>query len=148
MKNLYRIYPIVTCKLVLDKGMFTYRVSHGESILFPVYAWLIKGEGETILVDTGCFLEEMLRSSSLATEGEAGPLIEDSLQKMGISLASIETIILTHLHLDHFLNAKKFPNAKLVVQEEELRFAMNPHPLFAKSYNKQWYEGLNFETIN
>jgi len=148
MKPGYKIYPILTCKLVLDKGLFTYRRNHGEKILFPVFAWLIKGGEETILVDAGCSLSEMARYSSLATEGEEGPPIEESIKKLSISVTDIKTIVLTHLHLDHFLNAKKFSQAKLVVQEEELKFAMEPHPLFSKSYNTAWYEGLDLETIS
>ena len=52
------------------------------------------------------------------------------------------------LDKDHILNAKKFPNAKLIVQELGLRFVRNPHPLFAKKYEpKHLYEGLNFEIV-
>lgn len=149
MRNLCKIFPIFTCKLILDKGHFTYRMNHGEKILFPVYSWLINGEKGKILVDTGCSFEEMKRYSVAPKkmEGQEGPPIEESLQKMGVQMSDIETIILTHLHFDHFLNAKKFPNAKLIIQEEELKFAMNPHPLFSSIYNRQWYEGLTFETV-
>jgi glyoxylase-like metal-dependent hydrolase (beta-lactamase superfamily II) len=150
MKNVYKIYPVYTSKLRLDKGHFTYRKYYGEKILFPVFAWLIKGDGETILIDTGCSAEEMMRYSATQKEmgGEDGPPIEDTLQKMGISMSDIKTIVVTHLHLDHFLNAKKFPNAELIIQEEELRFAMNPHPLFSPQYNKEWYKGLRFKTVS
>lgn len=33
------------------------------------------------------------------------------------------------------------------MQEEELKFAKNPHPLFSTIYKNEWYEGLNFETV-
>lgn len=150
MSNFYKIYPILTCKLILEKGYFTYLRYYGEKILFPVYAWLIEGGGKYILVDTGCSSEELENTWPPQKQwgGEEGPPIQDSLRKMGISMTEIETIILTHSHLDHFLNARKFPNAKVIVQEEELRYTMNPHPLFSQTYNRQWYEGVNFKTIN
>jgi N-acyl homoserine lactone hydrolase len=66
---------------------------------------------------------------------------------MGVSLSDVKTIILTHLHIDHFLNAKRFPRAKIIVQEAELQFARNPHPVFSKSYNPNWYNGLDFEIV-
>ena len=149
MENTYEIYPIVTCKLGLDEGMFTYCANYGNKVLFPVYAWLIKGGGKPFLIDTGCTYEDMEKHTAIAhTGGEAGPPIEDSLQEMGVSASDIETIILTHIHLDHFLNARKFPNAKLIVQEKELAYARNPHPLSVGIYQPALLEGLIFETID
>ncbi len=142
----YKIYPILVCKLALDKGTFTYRNYYGEQVMAPTYSWLIKGGRKPFLIDVGCSVKEAEKLSPVF-KGEDGPAIEDSLQKEGVSVSDISTIILTHLHIDHFLNAKKFPNAKLIVQEEELKFAMNPHPVFSKSYNPDWYKGLNFETV-
>ena len=145
-KKYFRIHPLLTCKMKHDKGMFTYLRNHGERILVPTWAWLILGE-EPILVDTGCSVEDFLKYSVLSFGGEAGPSIEDSLRKFDLSVLDIKTIIMTHLHSDHCLNAKKFPNARIIVQEEELKFAMNPHPLFSKTSNKEWYDGLTFEAI-
>jgi glyoxylase-like metal-dependent hydrolase (beta-lactamase superfamily II) len=113
----------------------------------PVYSWLITGGEEPFLIDAGCTIQEAAKLSPVFV-GEDGPDIEDSLRKKGILMADIKTIILTHLHVDHFVNARRFPNAKLIVQEEELKFARNPHPTFAKSYNREWYGGLNFEVVN
>ena len=150
MKRTYKIYPIMTCKIIQDQGWFTYRANYGNKIIIPVYAWLIKGGEKPFLVDTGCTYEDMKKHSTVYhIGGEEGTPVEDALQEMGISVSDIETIILTHIHWDHILNAKKFPNAKFVVQEEELRFANNPHPLFAKGmYGKESFRGLNLETIN
>ena len=146
MENDYTIHPIITSRLALDKGTFTYRNFYGEKIMAPVYAWLVKGQGDPFLVDAGCSIDEAARLSKVFV-GEDDLPIEESLKNKGIALSDIKTIILTHMHIDHFLNTKKFPNATIIVQEEELNFARNPHPVFAKSYNGDWYEGLNFETI-
>lgn len=143
----YKVYPMITCKLSLDKGTFTYRNYYGEKILVPVYAWLVKGEGEPLLIDAGCTAKEAAILSP-AFVGEDVTPIENSLQKAGFSMSDIKTIILTHMHIDHFLNARNFPNSKIIVQEEELNFARNPHPVFSKSFNRNWYKGLNFETVN
>jgi N-acyl homoserine lactone hydrolase len=147
MKKIYRIYPILTSQIIMDKGIFTYLKNHGEKILVPIWAWLIEGGEEPILVDTGCSLQEFMKYSVLSAGGEEGAPIEDSLQKLGISVSDVKTIIITHLHSDHCLNAKKFPHAKLIVQQEELKFARNPHPLFSAIYKNEWYEGLNFKTV-
>ena len=147
MENTYTIQPIITSRLAIDKGTFTYRNFYGEKIMAPVYAWLVKGQGDPFLIDAGCSIEEAQRLSKVFL-GEDDLPIEESLKNKGIEMPDIKTIILTHMHIDHFLNTKKFPNATIIVQEEELAFARNPHPVFAKSYNRDWYEGLNFETIH
>lgn len=147
MKNTYKIYPILTSKLAIDKGTFTYRTYYGEKVMAPVYAWLIEGPGEPFLVDTGCSVKEA-GTYSPAFVGEDGPPIEDSLKAKGISMSDIKTIIVTHLHVDHWLNAKRFPNAEIVLQEKELEFARNPHPALSRLYNWDWYEGLDFRSVN
>jgi len=147
MEKALRIYPILTCQMKIDKGIFTYLRNYGEKILVPTWAWLIEGADEPILVDTGCSLEGFMEYSVLSTGGEEGIPIESFLQKRGISMSDIKKIIITHLHIDHCLNARKFPEATIIVQEEELKFARNPHPLFSAIYNDAWYEGLHFKTI-
>ena len=146
MEHAYTIYAIITSRLALDKGTFTYRNFYGEKIMAPVYAWLIKGQGEPFLIDAGCSINDAAKLSKVFI-GEDDRPIEASLKDKGVALSDIKTIILTHMHIDHFLNTKKFPNATIIVQEEELKFARNPHPVFAKSYNRDWYDGLNFKTI-
>ncbi len=147
MKKVYRIYPILTCQVVFDKGIFTYLRNHGEKVLVPFWAWLIHGGEEPILVDPSTSFEEFMKYSVLSSGGEEGVPIEESLQRMGISVSDIKTVIITHLHSDHCLNAKKFPNARIIVQEEELKFARNPHPMFSAIYRNEWYKGLNFVTL-
>lgn len=143
----HRIYPIPTCKLKLDKGVFTYLKNYGDWEWFPVYAWLIMGPNDPILVDTGCQAEDFKKYSRLNRGLEDVTPIEDSLKGLGISIGDIKTILVTHLHLDHFLSAKRFSQAKFIVQADELKFALNPHPLFSTSYPAELYEGLRFEAV-
>ena len=149
-----RIHPLPLCSIIMPKGYFTYLIfaDCAKGVSIPVYAWLIEGANEPILVDVGCSAEGLLKYMDYGKEVEAiAPKeitpIEESLAKFGISTLDIKTIIMTQLHIDHILNAKKFPNAKFIVQEEELKFNRNPHPLYARTSMKQLYEGLNFETI-
>jgi len=153
MQN-YRIYPLPLCRLTMPKGYFTYLIfaDCSEGVSIPVYTWLIEGAEEPILVDVGCSAKEVLKYVASAEQAEELALkdivpIEESLAGFGISTLDIKTIIMTQLHIDHILNAKKFPNAKFIVQEEELKFNRNPHPLYARTSTKQLCEGLNFETI-
>jgi len=153
MQN-YRIHPLPLSSLIMPKGYFTYLIfaDCAERVRIPTYSWLIEGANEPILVDVGCSAEGILEYMGYSKEVEAiAPKdivpIEESLAKFGISTLDIKTIIMTQLHIDHILNAKKFPNAKFIVQEEELKFNRNPHPLYARTSMKQLCEGLNFEII-
>ena len=152
MGKTYIIYPILTCKITLDKGMFTYLRNYGEKVTVPIFTWLVLGGEKPFLVDTGCSLADWSKGSRHATgnvlAGEEGMPVEDSLQMMGVLPSDIDTVVLTHLHRDHFLNAARFPNARIVVQERELDFAVKPHPLFAGSYNKEWYREFNLQLVD
>lgn len=147
MEKFLTIYPIPLCTMTMDKGFFTYLRYHGEKVETPIYAWLIMGGEEPILVDPGCSAEEFRKYSFLPTGFKEISPIEDSLRGMGISTKDIMTVIITHMDADHITNAKKFMHARLIVQEAELRFARNPHPLFAKKYHQHLYDGLKFVTI-
>jgi glyoxylase-like metal-dependent hydrolase (beta-lactamase superfamily II) len=114
---------------------------------------LILGAEEPILVDVGCSANDFSKEvSTPQLLKEIAPQevisIEESLEKFDLSPKDIKTIILTQLHVDHILNAKKFPNAKFILQKEELEFTMNPHPLYAKVRCGDFCDVLNFEIIS
>ncbi|MBI4285590.1 MAG: N-acyl homoserine lactonase family protein [Chloroflexi bacterium] len=147
MTNTYRIRPIPLCHMTMDKGFYTYWKHYGEKVEVPAYAWLIEGGDEPILVDTGCSATEFRKYALMATDIRDIIPIEEALEGLGVAASGIQTIIMTHLDTDHILNARKFPNARLIVQEAELQFARNPHPCYAKKYHQHLYEGLNFATV-
>ena len=62
---------------------------------------------------------------------EAFPLTRTSEQALthqlslcGISPSQVDTVVLSHLHLDHAGGAHFFPRAKIYVQQEELKHVM------------------------
>jgi len=143
----YKIYPLYICKLFADIGTFSYLNFSGEKRWFPVYIWLIEGGGQKILVDVACDAEEMRKASVLGAPYENITTIEEALAKFELSPENVETVIITHLHGDHALNLRKFVNAKIYVQEDELNFARNPHPLFANIFPKGRFDGIRFMTV-
>lgn len=72
---------------------------------------------------------------------------EVALRKQGLRAEDIDIVIQTHLHLDHCGYTRKCVNAKVIVQEDELNFALNPHPLWASIYPRELYEGVNWEAV-
>lgn len=68
-----------------------------------------------------------------------------ALRRLGLSPGDIDTVVLTHLHLDHAGGATvsgdggpavpAFPGARYIIQEEEWSAAVDPHPLARGSYS-------------
>lgn len=143
----YKIYPLYVARLFADIGTFSYLNFTGEKKWFPVYVWIIEGGEKKIVVDVACDAEEMKRASVLQVPYENIATIEEALKKFSLSPETVEILIITHLHADHALNLRKFVNAKIYIQEDELNFAKNPHPLFSSFFPKGRFDGINFTAI-
>jgi N-acyl homoserine lactone hydrolase len=139
------IHPIQVAEIQADKSGFTWLFGAGETLNLASYIWYIEGTDKNILVDAGC-KPEYFKVSKGARETQS---IASGLSKVGLRLSDINLVIITHLHHDHVAGASQFPNAKFLVQKDELEFAQNPHPTCASWWcPKHLIEGLNFEVIN
>ena len=91
-----------------------------HDILQPLayFVWLLVGPRRTFLVDTG-FDQPMAvqRGRTITTP------VGDGLKALGVSPASIDDIIITHLHYDHCGNHDLFPNARYHLQDTEMAYA-------------------------
>jgi glyoxylase-like metal-dependent hydrolase (beta-lactamase superfamily II) len=81
------------------------------------YIWVIRGENETIVVDTGVS-PELAREKRL--EGYVSPV--EMLSRIDVNAEEVKHVILTHIHWDHVSGVTLFPNATFYVQQEEFRF--------------------------
>lgn len=125
----YKIYPIWLGSTHVDRSLYEYRAPGGEKIEAAFGCFLIKGNGHTILFDSGIpSQEEIHRCGFTFGYMDHAPYVIDELEKMGEKPEEVDTIILSHLHWDHSWNLEKFPNAKIYVQKEELRHAVAPLP--------------------
>ena len=94
----------------------------GKTLTEPVYlavnAFLVEGRGLRALIDAG----------TGNTFGPALGHLPNNLRAAGVALDSITHILLTHIHPDHTngliddAGNKWFPNAEIVVQEDEIKF--------------------------
>ena len=105
------------------------------NIQLPVTVFLVQGCGKKIMIDTGMSNTEIAgkyhHPGSVQPEGFA---VHEQLKKLGVSPEEITDIIFTHLHWDHVYYLDQFTNANLYVQKKEYDYAMNPIPLYYKSY--------------
>ncbi len=72
---------------------------------------LVQSGGQNILIDTGYWPQK--------------ERLWAGLQARELQSADIDIIILTHLHVDHFINVEDFPKANIIVSEREVEYAMS-----------------------
>jgi len=130
----------------VDMGILTYRYKYGTKIQSPVYCWYIEGADKNILIDTGADAE--MATSYRGFPAEKIMSFEEALASVGLKPDDIDLVIQTHLHWDHCANTSKCKNAKVLVSEDELRFALSPHPITGLSYRKDLLQNLNFVIVN
>ncbi len=144
----YTITPLLTGARQLDQGIMTYQQGYGHPIWLPIYALLVRGEGRTILVDTGLDEDEAMDPPGFTEQTGLSVLpITDALAAEGLTPEDIDTVILTHLHNDHCGNNLLFPNAQFYVQKTELDFCKNPHPLEFR-YDECYIEDIEFHELD
>ena len=56
--------------------------------------------------------------------------IDVQLQKIGLKPDDIKYVVVSHMHLDHGGNVAKFPNSTIVLQRDEIEYAMWPDEPF------------------
>ena len=112
---------------------------------------LLKGEGRTILFDTGIGnkLSEKLRN---IYKIDPDTTLMNSFKTIDVSPHQIDTVILSHLHLDHTgwctvrnennKLVRTFPNARYIVQESEWEAAHKTNELTKGSYIPDDYDPL------
>jgi N-acyl homoserine lactone hydrolase len=135
---------------------FKYRPNISEDkVPLPVFTFLIEGGKELILVDTGMAwtqrANEYHHPGSYQPEGFA---IHEQLAKIGLKCEDIGKVVFTHLHWDHMFYLEKFTNAQFIASRKEYEFALDPIPLYYKSYEhpslgvRRPFEGLKFELVD
>lgn len=134
--GIYRIHPLVVGTKLFDKGMMTYQHDYGRPYTIPIYCWLLRGDGPSILVDTG-ELRPIISEDREAKIGGKIYSFEDALAQFDLTPEQIDIVVHTHLHNDHCENDFKCSNAAFFVHRKELDRIHNPHPLDFR-YNEEF----------
>ncbi|MGH7120619.1 MAG: N-acyl homoserine lactonase family protein [Acetobacteraceae bacterium] len=100
----------------------------GENFLFPddhaavmpidYFIWAVRGEGRTIVIDTGFSPESGARRGRRPLHSP-----EAALAIIGIDAATVADVVISHLHWDHAGNWGIFPRAIFHLQDSEMAFA-------------------------
>ncbi len=89
----------------------------------PCFCWLLRDGQRSLLVDTGPDLEQSV-DVGYEVGGDPRASLLATLERCAVPPADIDLIIHTHLHQDHVQNDALFPNARVLVQREELQSAL------------------------
>ena len=118
----------------LAKPVLTYMHGFGETLRVPIVMWAIEGGGERVLVDTGSGNPKRSLEYHRFLEQDETQCPANVLERIGWKPEDISLVLLTHLHWDHCGNNHLFKQARFVVQEEEIRYAIAPLPVHSVAY--------------
>jgi glyoxylase-like metal-dependent hydrolase (beta-lactamase superfamily II) len=130
----WRITALDTGTTLIDQSMLTYTVGVGTIVRIPRVMWLIQGP-TTVIVDTSVPMHR--RPSEFIGEDFTRAAAQEpanALRDAGVDARDVEMVVLTHLHWDHAGNCDLFPDARVLVQRDELRYAIAPGRFFRKSF--------------
>jgi len=136
-----KLYVFSSGSMMLGKGFLQNLAPMEPKIQVPIGFFVIKHPKGNVLFDTGNN-DKLITDSSywgkLASVCEVKMTPEDAidaqLAKIGLKPDDIKYVVVSHMHLDHGGNVGKFPNSTLIIQDDELSFAMFPDEPFAGGY--------------
>lgn len=117
------------------KESITYGVGAGEKVDLFCFSWLLVGNGGPVVVDTGPPSAEYAATvHRVRLEKEPAHELSRALAAHGVAAEDVRTVVMTHLHWDHCHGCQSLPRARLVVQERELRYALEPEAIDRRVY--------------
>lgn len=118
---MYEVYALKYAERDTTACQFFYREASHEPLTLHFYVWLILGGPQPVLVDTGC------RPEDGAGRGMRNYVSPASLvARLGVRPEDIRTVLVTHLHWDHWAGYGFFPAAEFWIQREEIAFWTGP----------------------
>ncbi|MFP6682991.1 MAG: N-acyl homoserine lactonase family protein [Gammaproteobacteria bacterium] len=136
-----RLYVLNTGSLSLGKGALQNFAPMEPQIRIPVAMFVIQHPKGNVMFDTGNN-DKILEDPSywgpnfLALKPVVTPevSIESQLGRISMKPDDITYVVVSHMHLDHGGNVGKFPNSTLIIQRDEIEYAMFPDEPFASAF--------------
>ncbi|MCM2562323.1 N-acyl homoserine lactonase family protein [Lutimaribacter sp. EGI FJ00015] len=114
----------------------------------PIHVWIIEHPEGLIVIDTGIpsdankpryfppYMPLLQRAAvfDVSPEDEIGPQI----RRLGLNPDDVRWVVLTHLHQDHDGGLHHFPNAEIVVSQDEWNFASGFKGRMNGYLNQRW----------
>lgn len=90
---------------------------HDAPIDMDYFVWVAIGADRTIVIDTGFSAETGARRGRNVLRNPVDPM-----PALGVDPATVDDIVITHMHYDHAGNFDLFPNAMFHIQDAEMAF--------------------------
>lgn len=140
-----RFWALEGATLTLDKALLMIG-QPSEQITCPCPAYLIEHQNGLVLWDTGLY--PAAADDPVAVYGQAlvdlvgmryepHQRIDRQIQTLGYKLSDIKYVIASHAHFDHAGGLYLFPDAKILIGEGEIAYAMWPKPSHAGLFRKE-----------
>ncbi len=120
----YAVYAVRYAQRVAPRhSMFLGFVERpDEPMAMDYFTWLAVSPTHTVGIDTGFTRETAAR---LQRDYIASPL--DTMRRLGVQPEDVSHVVVTHFHYDHAGNVEQFPNARIVLQREEMAYWTGPY---------------------
>ena len=105
-----------------------FKMADDHAALMPLdyYLWVIRNDARTIVVDTGFGKAEARQRGRQLLQTP-----EQELAWVGVQLATVKDVVITHLHYDHAGTLPDFSAARFHLQTSGMAFATGPAMLDA-----------------
>jgi N-acyl homoserine lactone hydrolase len=137
--------------LTLDKALLMVGQA-SEEITTPCPAFLIDHPRGLVLFDAGLAPDAAGDPAAYYGHGlvdftgmkfEEHQRIDRQLESLGVALADIKFVVLSHAHFDHMGGVHLFPQAKIIIGAREMAYARWPKPTHAGLYIQKELEALD-----
>jgi glyoxylase-like metal-dependent hydrolase (beta-lactamase superfamily II) len=99
------------------RGEFMYRDASRDPLTISFYIWVVLGGREPIVLDAG-FDAVQAAGRNVVNYTDRAEL----LGRVGLAPDDVKTVVVSHLHWDHWAGYSLFRNASFIMQQAELDF--------------------------
>lgn len=126
-------------RLLWDR-LVTDEIDHEHRLLQALNCLLVETPAGRVLIETG--IGERLPEKTVQMRGYEGPPIVAAIGAAGFDPATVDVVVMSHLHFDHaggLMRAngqKAFPRARIVAQQAEWEIALSDNSRVVASYDQ------------
>ncbi|AFZ72455.1 N-acyl homoserine lactonase family protein [Natronobacterium gregoryi] len=159
--GVHRLYRLNTAEWTFDHSMAVQLEKPGDPYTGWCPCYLLEHPEGLVLFDTGISREMAADPAEYGPSGAAhmtafletldlavGQSPTDHLAALGYEPEDVDYVVLSHLHVDHAGNVDAFPDAEVIVQKSELRYAFWPDGVQRLFYLEGDFSPLRDESMD